>query len=560
MNLSWSRKILQELHQVGVREIIVCAGARNSPLVMVLARAEGFRLHSFFEERSGSFFALGIARRTGQPVAVITTSGTAVTELLSSAAEAFHTGVPVIYVTADRPRRLRGTGAPQAIDQVGLFSKFAAVEFDIEAGEGFSFEGWNRRAPLHLNVCFDEPLLDEPLDDDSDQWPLPLSVAPEPYVGSSPFAKSVPVVWAAVRVRKFLQSRIEQGTDQPSSEGTTLLLVGTLESEGERQAVAEFVTRLECPVYFEAQSGLRERADLQKFALQSGDQVLTWALRRGLLARVLRIGGIPTARIWRDLDLASPSPGAKVDVMSLSVLPFSGLGRGELLCAEIAATLHAVAKDAAGLSESEGAWAREAIWAKDQASAAALMGVLRGEPFSEAGLIHDLSVKINKNDFVYVGNSLPIREWDLVADREGFRDGRTAEANRGVNGIDGQVATFLGLAREGVANWAVIGDLTALYDLVGPWALMSRKGLKVRLVVVNNGGGKIFSRIFKNDLFENRHSLNFSAWAQMWGWHYQKWTEIPASCDDLPDRVIIELVPDEISTRLFWDRYDAIWS
>lgn len=125
--------LLTKLADLGVCDVVVCAGARNSPLVAVLDRTIGFRVHSFFEERSAAFFALGRARREQTPAAVITTSGTAAAQLLPAAIEAFHTGVPLILITADRPRRLRGTGAPQTIDQTGLFAKFVETEVDIEA-------------------------------------------------------------------------------------------------------------------------------------------------------------------------------------------------------------------------------------------------------------------------------------------------------------------------------------------------------------------------------------------------------------------------------------------
>src|SRR4051812_29604531 len=110
VNYQASENLLRQLYALGVRDLIYCAGARNSPLMMVLERAEGVRKISFFEERSAGFYALGRARRDRRPVAVITTSGTAAAELLPSMIEAFHTGVPLIAVTADRPRRLRGTG------------------------------------------------------------------------------------------------------------------------------------------------------------------------------------------------------------------------------------------------------------------------------------------------------------------------------------------------------------------------------------------------------------------------------------------------------------------
>ena len=532
MNISWSRKIFESLHAEGVRNIVFCPGARNSPLVTVLAKTKGFRLHSFFEERAAAFYALGIARRTGEPVAVLTTSGTAAAELLPAVVEAFHTGVPLVLVTADRPRRLRGSGAPQAIDQIGLFAKFVQFEFDLEEAEGFSLAEWNRRSPVHLNVCFDEPLIDEPVED--------LEIAPAEarpsFAGRSAFAQTAGAEWAQLRLTKFLKAQ-----------GTLVVVVGTLETADEREACAEFLERLGAPVYLESTSGLREDPRLGEVALRSGEKILAWGLRRGLYTRVLRLGGIPTLRIWRDLD----ERGSEIDVLSLSPLPFAGLSRGEFVCAEIAPTL-------AGLSVrvAPGPTAGALIM-KDRAVESMLEALLASEPLSEPAMFRRLSRLVPDSGLVYVGNSLPIREWDLAAARD---RAFAVEANRGVNGIDGQLATFLGLARGECENWVLVGDLTALYDLAAPWALAERADLRARIVVINNGGGKIFSRIFKTDLFINSHEIEFEHWARMWRLAYLKWTEVPDSFAPLLSGVeVIEVVPDAAATARFWESYDGFW-
>lgn len=558
MNIQWSQDILNDLHRHGVRDLVVCPGARNSPFVALLAKTIGFEIHPFFEERSAAFFALGVARRTGQPVAVITTSGTAVCELMPCVAEAFHTGVPLILVTADRPRRLRGSGAPQAIDQAGLFTRFVGLEFDLENAESFSLETWNRRTPVHINVCFDEPLLDEVIE----PLEMPMRSVQTSFIGESRFSVSAGIEWSALRLTKFLRH-------VDTSDASLLTVVGSLETDQERAAVTDFLLRLGAPVYLEATSGLRESPELRDLALRSGDRILSWAVRKGLVTSVLRIGGIPTSRLWRDLD----EQASAVEVCSLSALPFAGLSRGEFICAEIAPVLSSVTVRLKPLHHSA------ALFMKDHTAAATLEQLLISEPYSEPALVRSLSRLITDEAFVYTGNSLPIREWDLAAERSRpFR----VEANRGVNGIDGQVTTFLGLLREDVENWAIVGDLTALYDLAAPWALQAieRRRLALeqaqggpselarftaRIVVINNGGGQIFSRMYKTDLFINRHSLGFEHWAKLWGLGYQKWEQVPdvflpnvgASGSAIE---VIELVPSEQATRSFWERYDDLWT
>lgn len=143
-------RLLQRLNRLGVREVCVAAGARNASLVAALASSKGIRLWHFFEERCAGFFALGRVLVDGRPVAVVTTSGTAAAELLPSVIEAYYQGRPLIVVTADRPARYRHSGAPQAIEQEGLFGLYAEVLAEDAS--------WAARMPLHINVPLDEPL------------------------------------------------------------------------------------------------------------------------------------------------------------------------------------------------------------------------------------------------------------------------------------------------------------------------------------------------------------------------------------------------------------------
>ena len=144
-NIAVAREVIERVRKAGVVDFCVCGGSRNAPLIAALASG-----YAFIDERSAAFFALGRAKRDRRPVAVITTSGTAVAELLPAAVEAFYSGVPLILITADRPARFRGTAAPQSIEQVGIFGVYAATDIDR----------WNGRMPLHINVEFDEPLID----------------------------------------------------------------------------------------------------------------------------------------------------------------------------------------------------------------------------------------------------------------------------------------------------------------------------------------------------------------------------------------------------------------
>lgn len=521
-NLELASSLFSALAASGVREAVVCGGSRNAPLIVAIAGRDDVHLWSHFEERSAGFFALGRARATHAPVAVITTSGTAAAELLPAAIEAHYSGVPLILVTADRPQSHRGTGAPQAIEQAGLFGPYA-VRADLAVGAGLSLPPWDRRGPLHLNVAFDEPLIEGQLAIERGD---PIPAARPKWIDSAD---------AARRVGEFLESHPD-----------TLLLAGALD-ESEREEVAGLAKRSRLPLYAEPLSGLRQRPVLGN-RLEAGERILPFA---GAGA-VLRLGGVPVCRFWRDLDEAR----LDVPVLSVSSLPFSGLARGEHLPCDLGATLQRV-----DVKPSLNTAIR-----RDRAMSIVLDQLLRRERTSEPGMIRALSEIIPEGSLVFLGNSLAIREWDLAARRD--RDHEMV-ANRGANGIDGELSTFLGLSAPGREAWCLVGDLTALYDMASLWMLEQlSEDLALRIVVINNGGGRIFSRVpslhrlersARERLFENAHRVRFESWAAMWDTPYRAWSSVPPQ-GALPKRAVIELLPDAEAGSRFWSEWDAAWA
>ena len=164
---------------------------------------------------------------------------------------------------------------------------------------------------------------------------------------------------------------------------------------------------------------------------------------------------------------------------------------------------------------------------------------------------------------VFLGNSQPIREWNIAATHE--KRNLRCFACRGANGIDGSVSTFLGLSAEEEESWALIGDLTAIYDLAAPRIIAQLPGANRRIVVINNGGGRIFRRLpalkqlsaSQMQLVENPHKIDFEGWAAMWGISYRKVSSI-SDLESLPDgSLLMELIPDIEQTDCFWDEFEA---
>ena len=184
-----------------------------------------------------------------------------------------------------------------------------------------------------------------------------------------------------------------------------------------------------------------------------------------------------------------------------------------------------------------------------------LRELMESEPQSEVSLIRALSANISENALVYLGNSLPIREWDMAAIYE--PRGHEIAASRGLNGIDGQLSTFFGLSHANRENWGIFGDLTTLYDLAAPWILPELTDLSIRVVVINNKGGRIFKRMFKDPVFQNIHEYEFEHFAKMWNLPYERLERIPVF-EKLPKHVLLEVCPCPLATQRFWNAYDEI--
>ncbi len=524
-NIDRAARVLAELCKAGVGVAVVCGGARNAPLVALVAEARGIEVLSFFEERSAAFFALGRIKSRGRPVAVFTTSGTACAELLPAIIEAHYASLPLIVVTSDRPRRFRGSGAPQVIEQVGLYGNYVEQCVDMAADDGLDLSSWSGRAPLHINICFEEPLLDAPV--------LKMDLSPRvPSYADPPQQKSPN--WTSIH------DPLEGFLRQVRS---PLVIVGEVEPR-ERDGALAFLMHLGAPVYAEALSQLRENSSLAPLTIPS-ERLITQAFSRGLCDGILRIGGVPTLRFWRDLE----GRFAHVPVLSISSRPFSGGSRSALV----------------HVPEGEGVLGQDMQYTPRgssrvldlarQADAMAHLDALCAQyPRSEVALVRKLSEAIPKEALVYLGNSLPIRQWDLVAQRT--HPFACIAANRGANGIDGQISTFLGMCAPGRPNWALLGDLTALYDLAAPWAVRHIADVDFTLAVIHNQGGRIFERMFQHPIFLNVHDISLEPWACQWGLHFE-------ACDDIPESVcttgqrVLEIHPDRQQSQSFWSAYEA---
>lgn len=511
--------VVERCLNAGVCEFVICAGARNAPLVEALARAESaglVHIRRHFEERSAGFFALGRTMATSQPCAVVTTSGTAAAELLPAVIEAHYQARPLVALTADRPSVFRGSGAPQTIEQPGLFGPYAHQA---------DFASWDGKRPIHLNIELPETF--EPADDRhfENQTATPF-IATRDALDVSALAR-------------WLRDDLYRGF---------VVMLGGLES-GEMEEAFHFCRDFGAPVIAEATSGLREA--LQGLAIHDADRVL----KSHPPGKILRLGEVPSGRFWRDLE---DLPDTSVWSICRNGLP--GLARPSSVTRgpidRVIRALGEISPADDALDHLVGASAR----------ASRIEELLECYPDSEPALIRTLSHYASIGGSVFLGNSLPIREWNLFA--QWTRPVSNARANRGANGIDGQTSTWLGWTAEIADSWAILGDLTALYDSAAPFILDQIVTQGRVLAVIHNHGGRIFERLPRLramspraiECMTNPHHANLAGLAALWGMAH-----LPIRTADDFDSfqpggppLLMEILPDARQTERFWADWDRL--
>ncbi|HEY0452251.1 2-succinyl-5-enolpyruvyl-6-hydroxy-3-cyclohexene-1-carboxylic-acid synthase [Actinophytocola sp.] len=480
--------IVDELIRNDVPHVVLTPGSRNAALAMALAEAaEAGRLtlHVRIDERAAAFLALGLARGSGRPVAIVCTSGTAAANLHPAVLEAYHSGVGLLTITADRPPELHGTGANQTIDQRGLFGPAAvAVEFPVaerREGQNQVWRGLVCRAvaqaehgrPVQVNVPFREPLVPtfEP------RWPDSLDGRPQ---GRRWTTSAAPMTIAGSRVDFRLPPRTlvvfgSGRADRAQAAATVAATAGwpaVAEPSGQAAALAGGAAVLRCGALLlstgELPPALRPDA-----VVVVGRPTLSRGVR-GLMGRapVYGIGDHPQwtdpqyvathVRGWLDLD-----DMAQVDGMDTDWLP---------------------------------------AWRHADAGAAAAVDKLLGEEPWPTGLqvAAEVVAALPPDATLFLGSSNPVRDVDLVAEP---RSDLRVYANRGVAGIDGNVSTAAGVAlAEGGPAYALIGDLTLLHDLNGLLIGPPEQRPNLTVVVHNDDGGGIFT-LLEQGAAEYQHTF-----------------------------------------------------
>lgn len=480
LNALWGRSIAEELHRAGCTHVVLCPGSRNSPLLFALAAVFGADAWSWIDERGAAFAALGAAKSSGRPAAVCVTSGTAVANCLPALCEAGAMGVPLMLIAADRPWELQDRGAPQAMAQRGLFTGHA---HEVVLGEPVASDAalialrtkvsraTQRRGPVVLHVPLRDPL--PPLPDPSFQADQ-LSALARHGRDDQPFTTlgaSVGLLPPAIDtlLRPGLKGLIVVGADAGAPSARTIDLV---QASG-------------FPLLADITSGLRGLAGEHEIVL--GDALIGGVLRDATPDLIIRIGPAPLHRgTWEWLARQTCPVIALEDDRNRDVLGTATIAVSHL---------HDDGWRTLGerLADGDAQWLAQWRDADHQAQRR-LHTFVRAEAWSELVAAH---IAVNHDGFAHLhaAPSMPVRHanWHLTP-RPPHVSHRVF-ANRGVNGIDGCIATFAGINHVlGGNGLLLIGDLACTHDL-NSLALASQWAPGSAIVVLNNDGGGIFDHL-----------------------------------------------------------------
>ncbi len=488
----------------GVEHACIAPGSRNAPLSLALADSP-IKDWSHHDERSAAFFALGLAKTSGRPVLVVTTSGTAATELHPAIAEANASHVPLIAITADRPSELFDIGAAQTIDQRNLYGSAVRWEHDLDVPDPAD-AGPSRTAalaarlvaeslgipagPVHLNVRIREPLVigDAAVSGLRTPRITRASVTPDPDALS------------------HLAARIAGRRG--------VVIAGPQTDRSGCGAIAELGAVLGWPIMSDPTSGLR--TGIHDTTAIVGSDLLASAgwLDTASPDFVLRIGARPTSKAlttWLERHPETPQA-----LIATSGWPDPMASSDLVLRGDPAA---AVGPLRAAQPAPDG-WLEQWKAADGAAAAAARHTIDAIETTSEPGIAAAVYDGLPDDSMLWAASSMPIRDVDSffpVTDRA-----VAIHANRGANGIDGFVSSALGAASNHTPTIALAGDLSMLHD-IGALASMARLEIPLTIVAINNDGGGIFHFLPQagHDHFERHfgtpHGLSFSEIGRSFG-------------------------------------------
>jgi 2-succinyl-5-enolpyruvyl-6-hydroxy-3-cyclohexene-1-carboxylate synthase len=536
---TWVATLIDELVRGGANQFVISPGSRNTPLALAIARHPQARVWMHYDERSAGFFALGMARARRTPVTLVCTSGTAVANYLPSIVEANLSRIPLIVLTADRPHELRDNGAPQTIDQIGIFGRNPRWFSDLPEPLGdpaaldylrstmlraLASATGSPPGPVHLNLPFREPLVPD------------RQLLAELYERETTLQRHI-----APGRRSLPSAELDRLVAQLGSNHRGLILCGPGCPPDLAEPLTSLAARLGYPILADPLSGLRNGSHKQTLVLSAYDAFLRNSrfCERYLPDLVLRFGAMPTSKPV--LLYLQQHPGIRQIVIDGDAgwrdptsLATEHIHADPVeLCRAIEAHLVGPDPDLAPVAMPLTRWSRPWLSAERSTRNTITSFCDEQDNLSEPAVFLDLATIMPAGATLFVGNSMPIRDCDTFF--PGSSHPLTIAGNRGANGIDGLVSTGLGMAAAGAEPLVmVLGDLSLYHDSNGLLAARLHQ-LDATIVLINNDGGGIFSflpQAAEADSFEllfgTPHGLDFRPLAEFYGADFARVADRPA--------------------------------
>lgn len=524
-NLVWSTVVAQSLVQAGIKTVCISPGSRSTPLVVAISAEPDLETVIQIDERSSSFFALGLAKSRNQPVALLCTSGTAAANYLPAIIEAHYSQVPLLVLTADRPPELRDCGAGQTIDQIKLYGNYVRYFFEVGKPElttlrlaqvrslilrASQISQTNPPGVVHLNFAFADPLA-----------PLPVEFPPEILTEIQNWPREPLELKPQVAHPDLITRLAHTIRDHPQG---LIMVGGGHDLSPVESSLVQLATCSGYPLLAEA-TGISRRACLSTYDsfLRSPNLNLEPQL-------VLRFGAVPTTKIWQ--QWLSNYPNCKQIIIGNPINNDPSHRAQEFLPVDPADLSYRLL-DQLGQHQPDLTWQQQ-FRNLDQQVKTNLAQFL--DPIAdlfEGKIYWELVKCLPAHSQIFVASSSAIRDLDTF-----FHPPQPVRvlANRGANGIDGTLSTALGASWDPrhAPSLLITGDLAFIHDLNGLLAAMQYQ-IKLTVLLINNNGGGIFQMLpianfdppFR-EFFTTPHQLNFESLVPAYGGKYDQiceWAE-----------------------------------
>jgi 2-succinyl-5-enolpyruvyl-6-hydroxy-3-cyclohexene-1-carboxylate synthase len=525
-NTLYSEVLVDELARSGLKAIAIAPGSRNTPLVLAFAQHPRIQVYSLLDERSAAFFALGLAMASGNAVAMLCTSGSAVANFFPAIVEAHQSRIPLLVITADRPQELRFSGANQTIDQVKIFGDYALWSVDMSlpeadmlpeafrnirttANRAMSTANGIRKGVVHLNVPFRKPLEPTPVPSD----------AQTPPEDALPRAMNAPYTTLHHGTLALNDPQIDMLANIIETYPKGIIVCGANTPAHAHHAISMLATHAHYPIFADGTSGMRFGFDK---VIGGYDIFLNGETQWQSPDVVIRFGDVPTSQpLATYLDKIQAT--YRIHIVGDGVWADDSHRTTHLLMAdEKLACMQVLRRFETRVGS---AWLRH-IQAIEHATWQIISTHLQDGVYSDGQVVYDVIDTLSPNSVVFIGNSLPVRNLDQFGKPTPKRI--MAYGNRGASGIDGNISTALGIAAHDPQKplVAIVGDITFYHDMNGLLGLR-RLNIPITIVLINNDGGGIFHRLpIKDyeptftDLFITPHGLDFAHAAHLYGLEY----------------------------------------